>query len=63
MTTFDALSAKVSSLTKEYQWEGVVRPQAISLLEPLQTRKDLTVASADDIEERDSSDQAAASTV
>ncbi|KAK7894750.1 hypothetical protein LTR67_005489 [Exophiala xenobiotica] len=42
-TVYDALSAHIAALTRQYNWEGEVWDEAISVTDQLRSRPDLTV--------------------
>ncbi|KIW50327.1 hypothetical protein PV05_11924 [Exophiala xenobiotica] len=42
-TVYDALSAHIAALTRQYNWEGEVWHEAISVIDQLRSRPDLTV--------------------
>ena len=43
-TVYDALSAHIAALTRQYNWEGEVWDEAISVIDQLRSRPDLTVS-------------------
>jgi hypothetical protein len=43
-TAYDALSAHIAALTRQYNWEGEVWDEALSFIDQLRSRPDLTVS-------------------